>query len=389
MISRIKLIITGKNPDYLLKEIIKKKINIYEIAKEKNNIKIIIDSKDYETIKKLKTTYKISIVSYYGKSRILNLLKKYYYLLFFSIIGIIINITLSHMIFNIEINHPNQELVKIIKKDLRELGLTRFRWKVSYDNKEKIKEIILEKEKNRLEWLEIKELGTTYQVSLEEKKTNHETEPCKPRNIISKKNAIIMEIQSSAGEIIKKKKDYVEKGEVIISGFIHNKETVVSKKCAIGIVYGETWYTIKLLIPKEETERNLKKDKSFGLSYIIGKKETNIGNNYNNYQKNEYNIIKSKILPFNISFVKYQKVSLKSKIYTLENIDKRALKIVDIEMSKNMQNGEKVLMKKVLKKQEKNSKIEVEVFVKKKENITDYIDISDIDINSLNNKEED
>ena len=49
---------------------------------------------------------------------------------------------------------------------------------------------------------------------------------------------------------------------------------------------------------------------------------------------------------------------------------------------------EEVLSKKVLKKEEKNSKIIIDVFVRTKENITGYQDISKIDINELNNKKE-
>lgn len=388
MISRIQLKIIGKNPDYLLKEIIKKNINIYEIEKEKNILKIWIDNKDYEIIKKMKTTYKINIINRYGLVRLEYLLKKYCFLFIFFIIGISINILLSHMIFKIEVNHPNQELVKTIKKDLKELGLSPYRWKVSYPKKEKIKEQLLVKEKDKIEWIEIEEVGSTYQISVEEKKIKSQLEECSPRNIISKKKAIIMEINSSNGEIVKKKQDYVEKGEVIISGFIHNKDNIVSKKCATGTVYGETWYLMKLSIPKNITTSILKKDKSFGISYKIGKIEKNIGNNYRYYQKNEYNIIRSRILPINLSFVKYQKVSLKTIQYSVEEIDEISLKLAEKEMKKNLTEGEELLMKKVLKKQENNSKIEVEIFIKKKENITDYEDISNIDINSLNNKEE-
>ena len=86
--------------------------------------------------------------------------------------------------------------------------------------------------------------------------------------------------------------------------------------------------------------------------------------------------------------MKYQKVSLKTIQYSVEEIDEISLKLAEKEMKKNLTEGEELLMKKVLKKQEKNSKIEVEIFIKKKENITDYEDISNIDINSLNNKEE-
>ena len=388
MISRIQLKIIGKNPDYLLKEIIKKNINIYEIEKEKNILKIWIDNKDYEIIKKMKTTYKINIINRYGLVRLEYLLKKYFFLFIFFIIGISINILLSHMIFKIEVNHPNQALVKLIKKDLKELGLSPYKWKVSYPKIEKIKEQLLVKEKDKLEWIEIEEVGSTYQISVEEKKINKELRECSPRNIVSKKKAIIMEINSSNGEIVKKKQDYVEKGEVIISGFIHNKDNIVSKKCAIGTVYGETWYLMKLSIPKNKTTSILKKEKSFGISYKIGKIEKNIGNNYRYYQKNEYNIIRSRILPLNLSLAKYQKVLLKTVKYSLEDIDKISLKLAEKEMTKDLKEGEELLMKKVLKKQENNSKIEVEIFIKKKENITDYVDISNIDINSLNNKEE-
>ena len=387
MISRVQIKITGKNPNYLLKEIIKEKINIYEIEKEEKTIKIWIDYKDYEIIKKIKTTYKITIINSCGLIRIKYLFKKYGYLFLFFIIGILTNIILSNITFKVEVNHPNKELGKIIKKDLKELGLSTYKWKVNYSKKEKIKQLLLRKEKDRLEWVEIEEKGTTYQISLEEKKLNKVKEECLPRNIISTKKALIMEIQASKGEIVKKKGDYVEKGDIIISGFIHNKDTIVSKTCATGVVYGETWYLMKVLIPKYESITKIDNNQSFGISYKIGKKENNIGNSFSIFQKTEYNIIKSNIIPLNISVAKYQKKNIKEKMRSQKEIDKLALKLVDDKMKEQLQEGEEVLMKKVLKKKENNSKIEVEIFIEKKENITDYVDISNIDINTLNKEE--
>ena len=387
MTSRIQIKIIGKNPDYFLKELIKKKINIYQIDKDNKTIKIWIDYKDYEIIKKIKTTYKITVINTYGLIRIKYLLKKYGYLFLFFIIGILINVILSNIIFKVEVNHPNKELRKIVKKDLKELGLSPYKWKINYSKKEKIKQLLLRKEKDRLEWVEIEEKGTTYQVQIEEKKLNKVKEECLPRNIISTKKALILEIQSSTGEIIKKKGDYVEKGEIIISGFIHNKDKIVSKTCATGVVYGETWYLMKILISKYNSITKLDNHKSFGISYKIGKKENNIGNSFSIYEKTEYNIIKSNIIPLNISIAQYQKKIIKEKIRSLKEIDKLALKLAEDKMKEQLTDGEEVLMKKVLKKQEKNSKIEVEVFIEKKENITDYVDISNIDINTLNKEE--
>ena len=56
-----------------------------------------------------------------------------------------------------------------------------------------------------------------------------------------------------------------------------------------------------------------------------------------------------------------------------------------------MHHNEEILGKKVLKIVENNSKIEVEVFVKTKENITAYQEITDLNIeelNKMNKKEE-
>ena len=49
---------------------------------------------------------------------------------------------------------------------------------------------------------------------------------------------------------------------------------------------------------------------------------------------------------------------------------------------------DEIISKKILKKYEKDSKIEVEVFFRVKEDITDFVDISNIDITKKNQQEE-
>ena len=48
MINRYKLVITGRNPDYFLKKIIKKKINIYDLEKSHKKIYIVVDDAPQE-----------------------------------------------------------------------------------------------------------------------------------------------------------------------------------------------------------------------------------------------------------------------------------------------------------------------------------------------------
>ena len=374
----IKIKITGKNPNYFLNELIKRNINIYYLSKSNNYLIVVISYKDYLKILEIKTTYKIIVIKRYGVNRITELSKRYLSYIIFFIIGIIINIVLSNMIFKIEIIHPSKEIINLVKKDLKELGIEKYKFK---KNTNIIKERILEKEKDKIEWLEIESIGTKYIVRVEERKLNKKEEKCTPRNIVSKKEAIILEIKSSSGEIVKKINDYVSVNDVIISGLIHNKDDIVSKRCAEGIVYGETWYKVKLSIPKEYVIEELTNNKSIGLSINLYNKNLDINNKYKSFKRNNITTLHSNIIPISINLTKYLETKITKKIYTINNVDELALKLGEKEINKKLRKDEKVLSKKVLKKSIKNSKIEIEVFMKVKEDITSYQDISNIEIN--------
>ena len=82
------------------------------------------------------------------------------------------------------------------------------------------------------------------------------------------------------------------------------------------------------------------------------------------------------IIPININLTKYLETKIMKKIYTINNIDEIALNISEKEMKKKLRKDEEILSKNVLKKSINNSKIEIEVFLKVKEDITSYQDIS-------------
>lgn len=386
MNNKLKIEIIGKNPMYIIKELIRKKINIYFLEKNSQGIQIIIDEKDYEIIKKIKTTYQIEIIKRYGINNLYFFLRKNKLLIFFFSIGIIIITILSNMVLQIEVIHPNKNIRTIVKKDLENLGLQRFHFKINYKMKEKIKKQILVKEKQKLEWLEIDEKGTKYIIRVEERKLPKKERICQPRTIIAKKNAIITEITASKGEITKKKNDYVEKGDILINGLIHNKEKVTSKTCATGEVFGETWYTIKISMPIKHKIIKSTKENSWGFYYYFLNKEKNYGNKFSTLKKYEYNIIDSKLLAFKFGLANYNKTEEKLVKYNDSEITNIATTIASKKMKKRLSNDEEIITKKVLKKELKNSKIKVEIFFKVKENITSYLDISDINIEEENQR---
>ena len=75
--SNIKINVQGKNINNFMRKLIRNNINIYKfIPISHNEINIIINYKDLEKIEKLKTVYNITIIKYYGKLKILKIIKK-------------------------------------------------------------------------------------------------------------------------------------------------------------------------------------------------------------------------------------------------------------------------------------------------------------------------
>lgn len=387
MINRVRVKVTGKNSNIFLKKLITSKIDIYELEQAKDSLKIVINYSDYEQLIKNKTIYKIEIINYYGLIKIKQICKTYFLFILITLLGIITNFFLGSIIWKVEVITPNQKLVNIIKKDLKKLNISPLHKKITYKEKEKIKKEILIKEKDMVEWLEIEEKGSKYIIKVEQRKKNKREKNCYERNIVAKKNAILLEIKAENGEIIKRKNDYLEKGETVISGWIHNKDTVVSKKCAIGKIYGEVWYKVVVLVPKDKEKIQKTGNKSKGISMTILKKTYNFNNKFRTSTKNKYNIIEENIFPVKIALVNYYQIKVKKQPYTSQEIENIAIETATKKIKKQLID-ESIISKKVLKKTSINSKIKVEVFFKVKENITAYEDISKIGIEEMNKKEE-
>lgn len=386
MINRIKIEITGKYTNYFFKELIRRKINIYDLVKSHNKLEIIIDYKDYKNVKKIKTTSKVKIINRYGVSKLKYLFNKYRLLLFFFLFAIFINIFLSHIIFKVEVINHNKKLVKEIKDELMDLGIKKYNFVLSANKVNNIKEKLLENKD--IEWLEIERIGTKYVIKVEERKVKEKEDECLPRNIVSKKNAVITKINVENGEIIKKKNDYVVAGETIVSGLIHNKETVKTKVCAKGLIYGKTWYKVRLSLENTTLNTVYTSNEKTGFFIKMLNKEYKLGNKFSKYKIKKYNIVGSKLVPMEISLSKYLEINRYEQQLSKKEIEKKALILAEKKVREGLKKDEHILDKKILKNNINNSKIDIEVFIVAEENITSYFDISGINIDELNKKEE-
>lgn len=375
MNNKYRIVITGKRPDYFIRELIKRNVNIYDLVKKKNKLEIVVDIDGIEKINNIKTSYKYKIIDRYGLAKVKYMLKKYAIFLIFFAVGILINIVLSQIIFEVDVIHSNSYIRELVYNDLHDLGIRKFNFKVSYQRKEKIVKEILKKETNDIEWLEIEDVGTKYIVKVEQRKKNTENKVCENKNIVAKKDAMILEILADQGEVVRKKLDYVKKGDILISGVIHNKENIVSMRCAEGKVFGEVWYQVHLEVPKRYVEINVTGREKRQLEIEVLNKRYTLFNNFKTYKREEFSLVKSNLLPFSINYTKYLETNVKTFNYSVNDINSIALDMAQSRLLTKLGKEDTIISKKVLKKQEKGSKILVDVFIKVKEDITDYMDI--------------
>lgn len=346
-----------------------------------NNIyfKDLIKTKDYyiltiniDEFNRLNKRYKCKIIRYYGINFIIDILNKHRYMFISLMISLLLLYLLSNTIFNISINSSDNNIIKILNKSLEDNDISIYKRKKNYNELEKIKGKILDDNRDKLEWLEIKSKGCNYVVDVTPRiKKEIELSSEDFTNIVASKDGKILFITSNSGTILKDRNDYVKKGEVLISGKIYKDDKVIYKVKSEGKVYAEVWYTVKVTIPYDYVEYT-EYDKAINRYYldIFGNEFTILGKyNGTNVMKEKQLIIDKPYLPFKLYKETIKKYKYNKYYLTEQEAYNEALKRSDNNIQKMLNDDEYIISKKVLKKETFSSKIKIEVFYKVYENI--------------------
>lgn len=373
------------NNIYILRIIDKKNIrklikyNIYfeNIIYQKDCCYLYVDYYNYCKILKYKRLFDIEVIDNKGINKYKYLIKKYFLFFISSLVGVLFIFFLSNIIFEVEIMTNNKELYKLLNNELKYYGINRFNFVKSFDEKEKIKETILLEHKDKIEWLEFDRVGSKYIINVLERIIYEEDNDNSYRHLISKKNAIIMDIKAEDGSIIKKINDYVNKGDIIVSGAIMKGEEVKNYVKAKGEVYGETWYNVEVEIPINYYVKNYtgKEKKRLVINYFDKNIKLFNFSNYKNEERSDKIIFESKILPFSISYSTFKEVNVFDDIYTVDKALEVGMSLARSRLLDTLEKGSEILSQKKLKLYTKDSKIFIEVFFKVYENITDYSEV--------------
>ncbi len=366
--------ITGKDVRRFIQNLHRQKIQFFYLEYGMKSALIRIDENDFQKLKEMKTIYEIEVVKLYGLARVKAFFQKYY--LFFGCLclGFIMIYFLSNVIFKVSVIHNKKEIRDLIQEELSTLDIAKYHLVKSFDQQEKAVEKIIEKHRDLIEWMEIERVGVEYIVRVEERKVKEYDQDETPRDLVAKKDGRILSIEAKTGEVVASRGQYVKKGDVLISGQIKNKDTLMAKVHATGRVYAETWYEVSVELPYHYSEeiKTGNKKKVLAVDFLGKRLSLFDFNPFKEKTSNKIYTLKNNLLPFSLSWIEEEETIKKDLVYTKELALLEASNIAREKLQNKIGSSDEILYEKSLKIMEEDSKIVVVIFFKVKEDITAY-----------------
>ncbi len=286
---------------------------------------------------------------------------------------------LSKLIFSIDIITNDHQMKKLILDELNNNGIKVYQFKKNYRELQIIKKKITEKYKDKIDWLEIENIGTKYIIRYEPRINNPQIEEKKLRHIVAKKDAIINNLDISNGQIIKNKNDYVKKGDIIVSGYISLNDKIKDTVSSCGTVYGEVWYEVTTTYPLKYKEEIITGNKKKVYVIKLLNKDIELFNlKHYKYKKiKSKTIIKNNILPFSLERQYQKELKIKNESNTNNEAVYKAIELATKKIENNLNEKEYILNKKVIGSFSEKDQVTVKIFFSVVEDITEYQEIEE------------
>ena len=365
MKQMIEIKIYTNSPYKIIKYIRDRNINIYNIIYHTNNIHILVEEKYYKTLSKV---YNAEIIKHVGLSKYKDNKKSILEHIGILLFIIVLIMFYTRIILKVELTTVNNELRERLLLALEDKGIKKFSFLKSDKELFRIKEQILEENKDILEWLNIERVGMKYIINIEERINKNILEEKTFCHIVALKDGTISKIVSESGVEIVEVNDSVKKGDILISGEVKNNEELKGMVCAKGHVYAKTWYTIDISITKTyEVVNKLDKTRYNLLVKYNNKKHKIFNSRLQNYVEEDKKIID--IFDFKLYLQKEVEVEKGFALYTDIELEKKIDELIKEKMKVILKDNGRILERKVLKKVENDSTIDMSIFIVAEEQI--------------------
>lgn len=369
MNNKITISIKGKDAFDVIKTLVRFNIYYRDLICEKDEVILNIYEESFEKICVLFND--VDVINYHGIKRAKYFFNKHKVVLLSFLLSYIFIILLSNIIFSVDIITNNNNIREILLEELNKEDIKKYKFIKSYKEIEGIKKKILENNKDNIEWLEIERIGTRYIINVTERIIAKKGKDERYTDIVASKDGMIKYIVSTSGVKVKEVNDVVKKGEVLITGKIINNEEVKSMVNSSGRVYAEVWYTVNTSVPYKHIKYE-KTGEIINHIYldVFGKKFTLIGKYETDKSMNETEtLVEKPFLFFKVMNESKELYNYKEVNLSVEEAYEEAIKRSDKAIVDKLNVDEYIIDKKVLKKEEYSSKINIEVFYRVYENI--------------------
>ena len=337
-------------------------IVILDIKYEKKIVYLKVYDSDFEKLEKYLVSYKFKKEKNTGLHLLIDKIKTNYIFVISIFIGIFLFLVLKNLVVEVNIIHENKEIREMLADELEEYGIKVLSFKKSYKKLDEIRQIILDKYPDKLDWMEFESDGMILNVRVEERIITDITKSDKICDVVASKAGIVNDILVYNGEATIMINDYVREKDTLIKGIIKYNEEDKRYTCADGKVFANLWYKVNVSIPfnYEEYERTGK------IKYNIvwennGSKKNILRKRFDSYDSNLTTILK--VFDFKLYLDREEETRKITKIYTEDEALEVGINKAIENVNKKLGEFDKIIDKKVLKKVINNSTMDIEVFV--------------------------
>ena len=355
----------------------KRNITIWNLKRNKNtmlffNVRIKEFKEVCKIVKQLNCKLKIR-----SKKGLPFLMYKYKKRKAFAILLIIVVfiIGLSSMyVWNVDIIEENNQELPNIRQDIEEAGIKLGTLKSKINSKEIINKIRLKR--NDVAWMGIEKKGTNVIVKLVKADQKPEivdtNEYC---NIVSDKTGVITKINAQNGTANVKVGDTINKGDILINGWMEGKYTGIRYVHAKGEIEAKVWYTKNKKIPYilTQTRETGKQENKYSLK--INNFEINFLKKYSKFEiydtietDSKFRIFSDFYLPISVVKTTFKEKENYTQKYTLEEAKTLGIEELQEELKKEIKDEKKIVNKNI-NTYEKEDGVEIYVTYEVLENI--------------------
>lgn len=343
-----------------------KKILIWNLKREKGvKLYLSIGINDFKKLSAIarKTNCKVKILRKRGVPFLLNRYKKRKLFAIFLILILALIFTSSRYVWNVDISIKDNLELENISKDIENLGITRGIPKNRIDTEKVINELRLKRDD--IAWVGIDIVGTSVKISIVKADKSPDiiknTDYC---NIVAKKAGTIQKITAQNGTAVVNVGDTVQKGDILIAGYMEGKYTDTRYVHSLGEVDAIILYekSKEVRFNQDIYHYTGNEEDKYEISFNTWKIKL-----YKNFSKfNLYEITTEEkniklldnfYLPISIKKITNKEQTKENKTYSIEEAVDIGEKELSPEIEKEIENKDMIIDKNVKKEEYENSVI--------------------------------